>query len=102
MNFLDLLDPSFLSEMLSNSGKAQLTEKFILLGVIWAMFGRKFAKHLRTIEERMSEGFGSVTKSVGDVREALIRVETTHTLKLQNLSESVEKLDGRVSHLEKH
>lgn len=62
MSIFDILDPSFISELFSDSGKASLTEKLLVVGVVWAVMGRKISGHLKGIESRISQLTDSVNR----------------------------------------
>lgn len=95
MDFSNLIDASFLSELLSESGKASLAEKLVVVGVVWLVMGRKVTSHFKSLEHGMNEGFAKVTESIGEVRAALTQVESNHGNKLQALTKRVEHLEER-------
>lgn len=83
MHFLSaLLDPSFLAELLSKEAKASLTEKIIIVMVVWWVMGRKVSEHFRKLEEKLdllvtsvTEVKGAFTQRMDDFEDRLDKVE---------------------------
>jgi preprotein translocase subunit SecG len=100
MEILDSLGLGFLSELFSESGKASLAEKLMIVGVVWFSMGRKVAGHFSSLESGMKDGFERLTNSINEVRQALSAVENNHAKRIELLSHSVKVLDSRIVRLE--
>lgn len=93
MDLFGLFDFGFLNELLSDSGKASLAEKLLIVGVVWASMGRRVAAHFKSLEKRMSEGFEQLTMSIGAVKDTLHDVELSHNTQLADLGQRVTRLE---------
>lgn len=88
-----IFDFSFLGELLSDSGKASLTEKLLVVGAVWIVMGKKVTRHFNSLEQGMTTGFQNLTKSVNEVKEALREVEMNHEVKISQLMLRVDRLE---------
>lgn len=95
MDFSNLTDLAFLTQLLSDSGKAALAEKLLVVGVVWLLMGRKVASHFHSLERGMKEGFEKLTASIKEVRDSLTDVEVSHAESLKSLDSRVRKLEDR-------
>ena len=93
MDWFAAFDFRFLNELLSDSGKASLAEKMIIVGIVWVLMGRKVASHFKTLEVGMRDGFEQLTHSVNEVRGALTQVELNHSTQLTEIRDRVTVLE---------
>lgn len=74
---------------LGDAMKTRVSQELIVWGVIWFVVQKKVAKHFGKIEESLR----SVASNLTELKDSLIRVETSH-------SERLHKVEKRISVLE--
>jgi hypothetical protein len=83
MHFLSaLFDPSFLAELLSNEAKASLTEKIIVVMIVWWVMGRKVSEHFKSLEGKLD----LLIISIAETKAALSQ-------RMDSIEERVEKVE---------
>ncbi len=93
MDFSIFADLEFLRTLLSDAGKASLTEKLFIVWLVWMLMGRKVSVHFKSLERGMADGFQKLAESIGEVKQALTQVENTHSHQLNELGKRVSTLE---------
>jgi len=93
---MDFVSIEFIKELLSETAKADLTEKLLIFGVAWWIVSRKVTEHFKKIESSLT----AVATSVSKLNESMIRVESSHSERLKTLEEIVKKIITKVDNLE--
>ena len=79
------------------AGNSGLAEKLTVFMVAWFFVKRAMKEHLGKIET----GLASVAMNLGELKEALTRVESIHSTKINNLEAGLNNLKGEVLDLKR-
>ena len=82
---------------LLKAGQGGIGEKLTVFMVAWFFVRRAMKEHLGKIET----GLASVALNLGELKEALTRVETIHSTKIDNLEVGLTNLKSEVQYLKK-
>lgn len=77
-----IFDKSFFAELLSSQAKVSLTEKIIIVAMVWWVMGRKVSQHFKALEDKLdllvislAEAKASLSSRLDSVEERLDGVE---------------------------
>lgn len=82
--FLALVDPSFLADLLSEQAKADLTQKIIVVIIVWLMMGRQVNRHFKSLEAKLDQLVLSLTE-----------VKTALSTRIDNVEERLERIENK-------
>lgn len=93
---MDAATYELLKGLLSDAAQSQLSEKIVVFFMAWFFVKRTITQHLSKIEV----GLATVAQNLGDLKEALTKVETSHSTRIQALESGVKELKESVSKIE--
>ena len=96
MDFLfSIFDKSFFAELLSAQAKASLTEKIIIITVVWWVMGRKVRDHFSALQASVSALQIEIRDGLHKISESLGEVESSHRKRMDNLEGRIEKVEKK-------
>lgn len=115
---MEFLDSEYVRTILSTSAQVSLTEKLIVVGIVWATMGRKVSKrfkelkdetqvgirttadmfenHLKTIERK----FEAAVMEMRAMKETISKDLQVNSMRLKNVEDGLSEVKQRVERLE--
>lgn len=88
---MELLDIELIKGLLSDAARSSLMEKLFVWAIVWYMAQKTIAKHFLKIEETLK----SVAVNLNELKESLVRVESSHSDRLFKVEERINKLETK-------
>ena len=93
---MDFLSHEVITSILPEVAKADFTQNVFIFMMAWTVVRRTVKEHFSKIEKAL----GDVASSVKDLNQAMIRLETNHSVRINNLENNIEILSTRVKKIE--
>lgn len=95
-----LLDSAYWDALLSPQAKANLTEKLIIVAVVWMTMGRKVSKRLEGLEKRFMTHLTSIETKFDNMVFQVKDLKETFSIDMKANSEAVRVNSVRVERVE--
>ena len=116
---MEFLNSEYVNTILSTAAQVSLTEKLIIVAVVWATMGRKIAKKFAELKketqdgitittlmfqkhlEKIEEKFDGAINEMKAMKETISKDLQVNSQRLKNVEDGLSEVKQRVSRLEK-